>query len=137
MMFDVRTWLLGRRAKQRRYAVVAAGAVFVTVLAFTSLSVAQPILTSVPFVVRVGVPSLVILSACSWYAYENGGVLLAWTLAFAAPFALYLDGFLAGATSTDPADAVLAAAVVGLVYAGVVGTAGFLIGVGVRRYDNS
>jgi hypothetical protein len=125
--------LFGSQPSHSKAGVGISIGLFVLFFASSSVLNLQPYLTQVPFEILIGGVSLIICSGIAWFAYQNDGLVIGWLIAFSIPFAVYLEGFLESGTSDRVADAVLSAGVIGLIYAVIVGTLGFVVGVAVRR----
>lgn len=110
---------------------------FVAFFASSRLLNLQPYLIQVPFEILIGGLSLFICLGIARFAYQNDGLIIGWLIAFSIPFAVYLEGFLESGTSDRVSDAVLSAGAIGLIYAVVVGTLGFVVGIAVRRIRKS
>ena len=116
---------------------IAAGVVsFILAFAFLNMSNAQGFLTGVPgsplSVYVIG--SLLIGLPIVYQSFTNEGLLISWVLSFGLPYALLLDGFLAGNSEPPLVDMIYAGAIA-LGVAIVLGTFWFAVGASLKRLD--
>lgn len=129
--------LFGSKPSQSRTGVGISIGLFALFFASSRFLNLQPYPIQIPFELLIGGISLFICLGIARFAYQNDGLVIGWLIAFSIPFAVYLEGFIELGTSDHVADAVLSAGAIGLIYAVIVGTLGFVVGIAIRRIRKS
>lgn len=143
------TWarnvLVGRNpAVSARFAAVAAGSFIVvfggimvgeiTGMLVDAVWTAVETIRNTTGVDEASVVAFVLVGFAAANAYHNDGLLVSWVLVFAPLFAAFLTGFMGTlGVEVTAVEFIGAAAGFALLFAGILGTAGFLLGAVSRR----